>query len=718
MNCLSCSSFMDCNNPFKSGSFKCDLFKLYAPTVEDYSAIVGKDIVVDRPILASNFVPTASSEINLIGMLDSLDSESGVPPDLRVDDRDMVEFKNFYEYIYNDSYPSSIKPFARQMHIILKLFADYCPKCTPKRSNWMESIYNVPIDADSRGFVDKVQLLENGVCPCCGSTRSGMHSRGEMNVYRELALCCGQRMGKSFVLALISSYAVHKYLKLQKITEVFPGIASNTTLTGTFIGLRFDDAVALLWNPFKDILTSNPWFVEYNRLMSHYNNKLGEEQFKVMDTYIKYGYRNLFFHPSGPNKRTLRGRTRILCGIDEIGWFDSDEGSDSKERTSASEVYTVMESSLGTLAVAHEMLIKRGVNNVLPPLFLNISSPSEQKDKIMSLIRESTNSRVILGFHNATWEINPLFSRESSFIEKKYNADPIKAERDFGANPPLTNSPFFERPSILGESFHKYKNGIDYEYKHGKNNAGDNLRAGVITRINTDGTNLPPSVLAIDAGYSNNSFSLVVANIDKPGTLKFSVLCEIIPKVNHYKLSHARIVSDLIHKIIDSMNIVAVFADRWQSILLLHQLEEKYSKLLVEKYSVKYSDFVDYKSYLEGGSILLPALSDKSTELDKKVYSETYPNCFDLNPVDHLYHQLKTVKDTGKTVTKGGGYTDDLVRASVLATAKLLDAKFAEKYLKVSASKSQTRAMGTVMSRGHISSGTRTSSVGSLISRR
>ena len=716
---------MDCGHPQKSGSFKCDKYDEYR-ALGDFSSILTSfngDVIVDKPIVISNFVPTPSSELKLVQMLDSvLDSESGIPPDLRIDDRDLIEFKNFYHYIYNDLYPSSIKPFARQMHIILKLFADYCPSCSSRKSNWMEDIYNVPIDADPRIFVDKVQLMENGICPCCGATRSAMHLNGSLNVYKELALCCGQRMGKSFVLALISSYAVHKYLKLQKITEVFPGVASNTTLTGTFIGLRFDDAVALLWNPFKDILISNPWFIEYNKLMSHYNNKFGEEHFKIMDTYIKYGYRNMFFHPSGPNKRTLRGRTRILGGIDEIGWFDSDEGSDAKERTSASEVYTAVENSLGTLRVGHEILLKNGMNNVVPPLFLNISSPSEQKDKIMSLIRQSTNSREILGFHHATWEINPLYSRECEFITKKYNDDPIKAERDFGANPPLTDSPFFERPSVLGDAFGKFKNGIEYEYQHGKNNAGDNLRAGKITRINIDRNSQPPSVLALDAGYSNNSFSLAVANIHEPKVLKFSTLCEIIPKVNHYKLSHSKIVADLIYKLIDSMNIVAVFADRWQSILLLHQLEDKYPKILVEKYSVKYSDFIDYKSYLEGGSILLPSLSKKPKELDTTVYSETYPNCFDFNPVDHLYHQLKTVKDTGKTVTKGGGYTDDLVRASVLATAKLLNPKFAEEYLKVSNTTTTRKFVGTTMSRSGMVSGTtapnRLSRVGATLGRK
>jgi hypothetical protein len=52
----------------------------------------------------------------------------------------------------------------------LHLFGDICPKCSDPK--WYSDIYSVPVDYKSRNLPDRLQLLQNGVCPKCGGRKS------------------------------------------------------------------------------------------------------------------------------------------------------------------------------------------------------------------------------------------------------------------------------------------------------------------------------------------------------------------------------------------------------------------------------------------------------------------------------------------------------------------------------------------------------------------
>ena len=72
----------------------------------------------------------------------------------------------------------------------------------------------------------------------------------------------------------------------------------------------FDLEVAGVHNYFANGV--NVHNCEYHALLDHYGTRYGEEIYKFMDSFVHYRHRKLLVHPSGPNKRTLRGRTRLL----------------------------------------------------------------------------------------------------------------------------------------------------------------------------------------------------------------------------------------------------------------------------------------------------------------------------------------------------------------------------------------------------------------------
>ena len=64
----------------------------------------------------------------------------------------------------------------------------------------------------------------------------------------------------------------------------------------------------------------------YHDILDHYNKKYNDEFYKVKDTFITYKARRLLLYPAGPNKKTLRGRTRFLSCIHENALVSTDKG--------------------------------------------------------------------------------------------------------------------------------------------------------------------------------------------------------------------------------------------------------------------------------------------------------------------------------------------------------------------------------------------------------
>lgn len=487
--------------------------------------------------------------------------------------------------------------------------------------------------------------------------------------------CIGQRAGKSVSFSFFEGYLLHKYLKMQKPSELLTGLP-NVTLSATYTATDFKTANETLWQPFCDIVNESPWYQEYHKMLDFYSHKFGEETYKYMESFLHYKHRKLFLSAASPNKRTLRGRTRFSYAIDELGWFDASVDAKDRVRISADEIYGALDRSMKTVRSAAKNLFGQGYDNIIPGIAFNISSPSSQQDKIMTLVRVHKNSRIVLPVHLATWEYNPKEPKAN--FTKEYEEDPIKAERDFGANPPMTDSPFFENEEVVRGAFGEKANKVDYEYVQKKKKDKDILLKAARSTPRPQG-DIYPSLIAIDAGYSNNSFAMLVMSRKEKDVIVEAAV-EVIPQKGKSVLHYPKIFEESINPIAKALNVQFITADRWNSIFLLQKAEEDL-KVKWEQYSCKYADFTLMKSFFEGGRIKFPRMEMKPKEILQQSI-DSYPNCFDYKPMSHLYLQLLTVSDTGKTVTKGTNKTDDLFRALVLGCHYLLDDEWVKENLK------------------------------------
>lgn len=705
-NCLLCDKMLTCKNPGRGAGFSCDKFVVMSRQQATYvtSLFVDDD---PRPVSSTQgrFGASIGNELtdddenSLLSLVNSvLDDKSGsglVARDIKIDDRDIPEHPNFLSW-NTEPNGSGIRPFARQLWIGLKLFAEWCQECSADKKI-MLNIDDCPKDMEIEEFGERVQLLDYGVCPCCGNTKLDLFDDNDLDPYQELVLCLGQRSGKSIMTSMFVAYVMHKLLKLQKPTEVY-GVLSNTTLTATFVALTYDRAHKLLWSPIKDLMTDAPWYQSMHGLLDHYADKYGEEISVRNETFFHYKHRKLLIHPQGPSKRKLRGDTRIMAGTDELGWFPVGEASEDNEKMNGPEVYTALDRSLKTIRASARRLWKKGIVNVPTAYNFNMSSPSSVLDMIMKLVHTYEHSRVALALQKATWEMNPNLDR-SDFV-KEYAEDEVKAERDFGAQPPLIDNAFIDNQEAVVEAFNKGLNLVEYQYEFYKDKEGKTRQHATLTKVRELAA-CPPMVLNLDAGYTGNSFAITlghrVPSMNPKATtrIRFPLMVDIIPRKGN-RLNHSRIMRQIVRPIIETFNVQAVFADRWNSLLLLHELEDDYGIPCVQ-YSVRRPDFDLYKSYLENGNIGLPTLERSVTKsLD---VADNYPHSFDFAPVSHLLLQTLTVKDAGRTVTKGNDLTDDIFRTNVLGTRWLLDDDWCKKNLK-EVKRRSVAMLGAVGSRG------------------
>lgn len=422
----------------------------------------------------------------------------------------------------------------------------------------------------------------------------------------------------------------------------------------------------------------------YHELLDFYGEKYGTELYRKKDLFIKYYHKSLKFYPTHPNGNILRGDTRIFAVIDELGLFPLPKGNEDEDeqsaRANADEAHKSLTNSLTTVQAISISLLEEGVN-APPALMLGVSSPMSMRDKVMRLLGDSKTpegEKYILGVNLPTWKVNPNIQRDTPVIALAYARNAEKAERDFGANPPRVHSRFVGNGVFTHELFTEPPtHTIEYRYDD------PGMLYGHVKFVRA----IPyPTLVTIDAGSVNNSFSLT-ASYFNPKTGK-SVNCLMLEVMCHdgLRINFNKMYKHVILPVCKDLNAVALIADQWQSLDLLHRAKEDLGNgpdgkpnCLTTQYSPRRKDFDFFISLATNGNLVLPTLPRKSYDdvMDGSIVDYRLLNG---KPVQHFLLQATTVRDLGhgKCPTKGEGYTDDIFRAAVLQT-KMHDPKVMER---------------------------------------
>ena len=707
-DCLKCSRFLTCRDPKKAPRHSCEQFaqikgiasmleleemeiepegespsalevnikkRLDGPVIlpetadelKEYSDLDAEQLNENGPDLEADFVWRA--------MRKAFDPDTNMVRDLKIDDSDMRLADNYFDFCTKVAGKSIKTPFSRQAWIAYNLLSEYCPICTPSKYS---DINNVPVDMDPMDLVRKVTLLKRGRCPKCKRTKSEMIASKDLIAFNQLVMVAGQRGGKSAFSSTISGYHTHMMLKAPRLSTICPGIQDFTPLTGTFVALTTGRAIKLQWNPFHTIVTTSEWFGEYFKLLDEAGKKYSKEFYKLRGLFLSFYHKNLDYYPMGPMKRTLRGDTRIFANTDELGWFpykasraivdgddedallEDDADNDEREMADGNEVHQALDNSLSTVRAEVYNLYKKNINTVPTGLNILISSPKSWQDKICRLLKESENPAALsFGIRLPTWGINPFYTRDHPVITSAYAKNARRADRDFGANPPRIAENAFNkvavRESFRGKQHHEIL--LDEEdpyYTVGR------VRELIVR------SRWRANVLAIDAGFINNSFSMALGSRDQEKIVVHTAL-ELLPS-RAKPVNFPRVYKDILLPIIKECNVLYFVADRWNSINLLQQAsDDTGGRCKFLHLSVNEGDFKEYQHMVNSGNLILPKTKLDFTQIEEVV---NFRKDFAGKPLDHLYHQFTTVQNLNGMIVKGEGFTDDIFRAvTVLVTA-------------------------------------------------
>ncbi len=365
--------------------------------------------------------------------------------------------------------------------------------------------------------------------------------------------------------------------------------------------------------------------------------------------------------------------TRMISSVDEIGWFDSEKDS-KKVKVSGHAIYDALDRSLGTVRQAAYKTLRMGFDNIPNAYAMNVSSPSSLSDKICELTRLGQNSRTICAIHRPTWEINPEFPRDSEVIMDAYQKDPLTAERDWGANPPLISNPFIANHKYIIDTVGKKKNPFEIitKRKNGSNPGSAYSWAELVAFKESE----RPTLCGIDAGHVNNSFASVTGYKEDDHFIIDSII-EAQP-IPGFPLNYNRMYEKILKPQMVFRNSRGLLADRWNSIKLLDDAQEELG-VLKKQYNLKYKDLWYVKNAIEGGKVLLPRTYVKGTNMNDIInFDGEYPSAFDNRPVEHALFQMATVRDTGTQVLKGDNVTDDIFRAICIVIFGLVCGEFDE----------------------------------------
>lgn len=735
-NCLLCSRWAMCRDPNKDMDYACTRFtttfdsSIYDVLEEENEYEVKKkkknkkkDSVKEQRLgfnSSINITEKHIKEDTIYDLItDVLDSGNPLPPDLKINDRDIEKPANIIDWMTKEEFiGGDQQPFARQMQIALHFMAEWCPRCSDE-----DYIENIPVADTLDDVKSNVVFLKNGKCPKCKATKYDLVTEGDLNDPVELVSILGQRAGKSILSTMIESYNIARWVTTPNLPATFK-VLQSSVFTGTYTATTFGQAKGSFWDPLNAILLDSNWYKQYHRFLTETGYKLGEELYKHSETILTYRHKNIILAPASPSQRSLRGRTRISAVADEAGWFrvgQKKQGGDF-ERMNGNEVYAALKRSLTTMRVAYQRRFEQGYYNLPKPTFSMISSPSARNDLIMTRFRKSQGSPEVYTCKTPTWDANPNLPRKA--FNEEFRTDYVAAMRDYGCEPPMAANPWIKDEELIENSFGKDKNAILITTKRIKTKSRKLATSGHYKTVRRP---IPPlgggTILGLDAGFSNNSFAFAIAapnsipdadDEDEENVLVgMDVLAigEIIPRKD-YPISFTSIYKNILEPLCTEFNVAVVISDSWQNKKIQQDLEENVG---VTYYEIKagMQEFIDYKDCLYHELITHPKLDMKFKEISEMTL-ENYPQCFSKSPVAHLAFQMMTVQNTGTAVVKGEeGTTDDILRACIVCHAGLQNEEILEDVLSFSTTAYVPKlALGAVALGSSGSRGTGNSNIG------
>lgn len=540
---------------------------------------------------------------------------------------------NAIEWASSDNFLSphdiSIYDNRGQYYALREFFQCYCPACSSIRGKDVFKVSKEELLKDDLLVYDYGRGIE--YCPKCGATKSQFTVEGLLKEYNTLLGVVGMRAGKTTLAGMIMTY-MEALLIGHEDAKAYLSLSSAPFVELGCIAVSAEQAKDTIWAQYRTFRENSKWF----KLLKVIMKDEGYEKdgtYEELDNMIKNDVVGIRVQSLSSSSASLVGRTRAMFIIDELGRFDT---TDSKR--SAKEVWRAGDHSLKT---TRKVVSDRG----LPPwlgALVAIGSPISIDDYSMRML-QNDDSKNIFKMKFSTWEFNTKY-KESDF-EGDYKRDPVAADRDFGAEPPGAEMPFFEDWNLICELVEDKGLNPMAQFTDTVRQEGQVTYVGkAILNINVD-TN--EWFIGCDAGRSKDTFSIVGCKRVWNGS-SFSLFqgfgIHMLPNKKKRRYIDYTCVVPLIERICEKFKVVKICFDYWNSESIFQDLQKK--GYPIEQFSMsalRVEDFFNFKNAVMDGKVKLlpkfysedsdPELMDSQTRLYWEM--KRMNRSKDLKKVDH-----------------------------------------------------------------------------------
>lgn len=525
-----------------------------------------------------------------------------------------------------------------QYQTIRDFFELLCPICSKPEDKdcWGKSRESL----ESQPLLVWNKLYKDDECPKCKTTRQELVQSGLFQGFNAMLLIVGMRASKSFTAALIASFIEHKVLTC-KSPQKFFGQAPNQLFEISFVATTAKQTEKTVFEAYKGLRENSPWIQSYVKQLKALEKYKGELYKDSAETSIKYNHINVHFESMNSNSSGIAGGTRIASFIDELCRFDT-----SESKRSAKEIYRVFNQGLKTIRSVKQRKLVPNCFGIL----VSTSSPISANDFGMTLGSKAPGLKNMFFVHKKTWEFNPYEPIEN--FEEDFKLDPIGAERDFGARPPLAESPLVLDPD-------RFKQCIDYSLLatttfidvYPKDPTGKEYVGKVIEFCKID--TKTDKVIFGDAGKNRDSFAMACAHgelINNVWTTVFDWVLTVKPTQSPRRIVSFDCAVEIIKKVSEKQKIKVVRFDNWNSESIIQTCSFK--GINSDTYSVNSDNYLEFVQDAYEGKIRL--LPQKDTDIGK----DPYRDMSDAGRAIHELLRLERSMDLKKVDHKVGEHND------------------------------------------------------------
>lgn len=554
------------------------------------------------------------------------------------------EFLNLLVEVEETGELKTIYDHQGQYQLIRDFFELLCPICAKSEDYncWGKSRESL----ESQPLLIWDTVIKDDVCPQCNTTRQELQESGLLHDYDTLLAIIGMRAGKSITAAIIASFIEHKLLLLPNPSRYF-GLTPNQTIGIAFVATTAKQSEKTVHEAWRGLRNNSPWIQNYIKKLKKLETFAGQYYEGKSGKRIKYNHTHINFEAFSSNSAGFAGSTGIASFVDELSRFDT---TDSKK--SGQEVFRVFERSLQTI---RPLRLSKRIPNCFG-LMVATTSPISVTDYAMRLGQLAPIMDNMLYVHKATWEFNPYQPREN--FNDVYKQDPIGAERDFGANPPLAATPLIQDVEAFDRCINSnLKPTVEFKIVYPKDPmgieyVGKDIQSSVIDSVNE-------KVIWGDAGKTKDSFTLVMAHgewRDNTWITVYDFIMSIRPITNPKKIVHFQSAEDIIKNVTKKHKVKLVKFDRWNSEQLIQHL--RFSHIDAGNYGLSVNEYIYFRDCINAGKVsMLPA---KAEDLGKDPYTpEDFGGMSDAGRALHELKHLNRSPDF-KKVDHSEGQANDI----------------------------------------------------------